>query len=137
VIRTGGALKRRRKVTREITIETTETILSGNGSSITASHCHQCGEGSPLVGYAEIVSALRIDLDTLHRWLNDGRVHFQLSEKGGLGICWNTLSVLLEQHSKAPNESPLHSGEALLPPEKRIDRVRPKQAGSCGRRRPH
>ena len=128
-------MKRRRKVTREITIETTETILSQDGSSITALHCHQCGEGSRLVAFAEIVSALGMDPLTLHRWLNEGRVHFQPSEKGGLAICWNTLSALLDEQPEFPNSLPLRSPKEVLPPARQIGRGAPDQVKHPGPRR--
>lgn len=122
-------------MTREITIETTETILSRNDSSISASWCRQCGVGSQLVPFAGIVAGLGMDPRTLYRWLNEGRVHFQLSDKGGLTICWNTLSVLLEQNAEAVNEAPLHSAEALLPPGRRIERAAAKETRGHGPRR--
>jgi len=116
-----------RKVTREITIETTETILSQHGSTITASYCPQCGADSRLVPFAEIVSTFGMDALMLHRWVNERRVHFQLSEKGGLLICWNTLSALLQQHPEAASESRFPSSEGAVPAEKRIVRAAGKQ----------
>lgn len=119
-------------MTREITIETTETILSRHGSPMTVRGCQQCGESSRLVPFAEIVSAFGVDALTLHRWLNEGRVHFQLSEESGLSICWKTLSAQLEQHLEVSRESLLNSPEA---PTTRIDGAAAKGARSHGSRR--
>jgi len=115
-------LKRREKVTREITIETTETILSWNSGSIVLSACQECGQGSRLVPFTEIVTALEIDPVRLRQWVSERRVHFQFSGNGGLSICWKTLSALLARRAEATNEPPLNSPEASLPPERRISR---------------
>lgn len=101
-----------------------------------ASWCQQCGVGSQLVPFAGIVAGLGMDPRTLHRWLNEDRVHFQLSEKGGLAICWNTLSALLEQNAEAVNQPPLHSPEARLPPGRRIEHATCKETRGHGPRRP-
>src|SRR5215469_11603790 len=135
--RTGGPLKRRKRVIREITIETTETILAAReGSSITPSHCQQCGEGSRLVPFAEAVVSLGIDAFTLHRWLNEGRIHFQLTENSGLAICWATLSAQLEKQREISNPSPFDPLEKSALSTKRTDRTAPKQARGRGPRRP-
>jgi hypothetical protein len=128
-------LKRRKKVTREITIETTETILTRDGSSITASNCNQCGEGSRLVSFAEAVSTFGMDALTLHRWLNEGLVHFQVSETVGLAICWNTLSTLPAKHPEISNGSSGYGPEGPTPMEKRIDHVRAKETRGHGSRK--
>ena len=119
---------------REITIETTETVLTRGSSSMTPSHCHHCGESSRLIPFAEIVTSLGIDAFTLHRWLNEGRVHFQIAENNDLSICWSTLSAHLGKHREISKELPLHT-ESPAPPTKRIDRANAKDTKAHGSRR--
>jgi len=117
-VRSGGLLKGRQKVTREITIETTETTLSWNSRLISLPACQQCGQDSRLVPFTEIVTALEIDPAQLRYWVSERCVHFQFSGDGGLSICWKTLSALLEQRAEAASEPPLNCPEASVPPEK-------------------
>jgi len=122
-------------VTREIIIETTETILTLDRGSSIRPQCNQCGEGSRLLPLEEIVSTLAIDAIQLRRWLTEGRVHFQLSEKGALAICWKALSALLEEEREISTGSSPYSSKAPPPSERRIDRATAEKTKSQGPKR--
>jgi len=76
-----------------------------------------------------------LDALTLHRWLNEGHVHFQLSENSGLAICWNTLSAQLEKQRETSNAFALQSLQEPTPPSNKADRATAKDTKAHSSRR--
>jgi hypothetical protein len=97
-------------VTREITIETTETVFRHEAWPAATARCRECGGDSLLLPIGQIVSEFEIGASRLDRWLKEGHIHSQLSDRGGLAICVNTLMGLLEKQADTSEPAVRHSG---------------------------
>jgi hypothetical protein len=85
---------RRRKVTREITVETTESILirrRGDGAALWCSHC---GIKTEMVSVEEASVAMGVNARSVNRWIESGRVHSCEPQRGVLRVCLRSLSGL-------------------------------------------
>ncbi len=86
---------RRKRVTTEISVETTETILihrSRQGGSL---WCGQCGMETETLSVEEATMTMNLDPQVMYRWIEEGRVHSCQPQMGNLRVCLRSLSLLL------------------------------------------
>lgn len=90
--RTGGELKRRRKVTREITIETTETIALRSLPANLPTWCPNCLRRTRFLSLESASSLLGVEVPELRLWVEEGKLHGEIQNMGALTICAYSIS---------------------------------------------
>ena len=82
--------------TREITIQTTET-LSLRVDQVTADiTCNECGSGVAMLTPEALAAAFGLSLRGIYRQVEAGRLHFRQMSAGRLMICPKSLEDLLQ-----------------------------------------
>ena len=86
--------------TREITIQTTET-LSVRLDQVTADvTCAECGADVPMLTPEAVAAAFGLSLRGIYRQVEAGRVHFQETSAGRLLVCPNSLQSLVQSGNR-------------------------------------
>lgn len=77
----------------EIRIERRElSIVRAAGT--TDPRCEVCGKQSVMVRAQDAAAAFQVDLETLHRWIEEGRIHGNKNAQGALVVCAESLRGL-------------------------------------------
>jgi len=82
--------------TREITIQTTETLSVRLDQFTGEITCNECGSGVLMLTPEAVAAALGLSLLGIYRQVEAGRVHFQKTPAGRLMICPKSLEDLLQ-----------------------------------------
>ena len=86
--------------TREITIQTTET-LSVRLDQVTADiTCAECGSPVPMLTPEAIATAFGLSLRGIYRLVEAARVHFQEPSAGRLLVCPHSLQNLIRSANR-------------------------------------
>ena len=82
-------IERKRHI--EITIEHEEKISIRGIRRSGQQHCPECGRTVNLISVEEAMAVSGAGSRTIHRWVEQGRVHFTETPNGFLVICLNSL----------------------------------------------
>lgn len=85
---------RRRKVTREVSVETTESVFirrSGNSASDWCSECHMKTE---MLSLEDAALAMGVSARSAREWIESSRVHYREPQPGVFRVCLRSLSLL-------------------------------------------
>ena len=85
---------RRRKVTTEILVETTESILIWRGGEATKRWCAQCGRKTETVTVEQAAAALGVSTHSIQTWIETGHLHTFGAPKVLPRICAGSLALL-------------------------------------------
>jgi len=86
---------RRKRVTTEISVETTETILIRKSKQGASFWCGRCGMETGTLSVEEATMTMNVSAEAIFRWIEAGRVHCCEPQRGSLRVCLRSLSVLL------------------------------------------
>jgi hypothetical protein len=85
---------RRRKVTREISVETTEAIFIRRSGNSTSAWCSECQMKTEMLSLEDAALAMGVTTRSVRSWIDSGRVHFSEGQPGIFRVCVRSLSLL-------------------------------------------
>jgi hypothetical protein len=85
-------MKKRKRT--EITVETDDVLVIHRPASRSLGACPVCGARGSLATVAEAARASHLSERTIHRWVEDARVHFTETPQGRLLICLKSPGIL-------------------------------------------
>jgi hypothetical protein len=81
---------RKRKRT-QVTVETNDVLVIRRATGRPLGACPVCGARGSLATVAEAARVSRVSERTIHRWVEDARVHFTETPAGQLLVCARSL----------------------------------------------
>jgi hypothetical protein len=87
----GPGVKKWRRT--EIRIERRELSIVRAAGTIDP-RCEVCGKQSVMVRAQDAAAAFQVDMETLHRWIEEGRIHGNQNAQGALVVCAESLRGL-------------------------------------------
>jgi hypothetical protein len=84
---------RKRKRT-QVTVETDDVLVIRRAAGRSLGACPICGARGSLATVAEAARVSRVSERTIHRWVEDARVHFTETPQGRLLICLKSPGIL-------------------------------------------
>src|SRR5271155_1555548 len=89
----GGPLKtRKRKVIKEISVETTESIFIRRSGHSAPDWCSHCGMSTEMLSLEDAALATGLSARFVQQWIDAGRVHFTEPREGAFRVCLRSLS---------------------------------------------
>ena len=82
--------------TREITIQTTETLSVRIDQDTADITCHKCGAGVAMLTPEALAATFGLSLRGIYRQVEAGRIHYQETRAGRLMICPKSIEDLLQ-----------------------------------------
>ena len=93
--RLGGLLNiLKRRVTTEISVETTETVSIRRNGPSGVSWCGQCGKDTEMVSLEDAAAIKAVTPQWLAQCIAEGKVHFSAPKQGVILVCLPSLLVL-------------------------------------------
>lgn len=84
---------RRRKVTREISVEITEaTFIRRSGNNL-SDWCSECQMKTEMLSLEDAALAMGVSARSIREWIDSGRVHFSEVQPGIFRVCVRSLSL--------------------------------------------
>lgn len=88
---------RRRKVTTEILVETTESILIRRQDLGDSFWCSECGVKTEMLSLEQAALTMGASARSIHRWIEAGRLHVCEPRQGILRVCLRSLTLLSKE----------------------------------------
>lgn len=79
------------KRTTKVTIETERHIVIRSHGTPYRARCEECGAVVNLISVVEARTVVNVSSLAIHRWLDDGCLHFTEAPDGALFICLDSL----------------------------------------------
>lgn len=79
-------------MTREITIETTETIAFRPSPVNSAAWCSKCLRQTRFLSLESVSALLGVEIHELYLWMEEGKLHGEIAEQGRPTICAYSIS---------------------------------------------
>jgi hypothetical protein len=85
---------RKRKVTREISVETTESVFIRRSGNSASDWCSECQMKTEMLSLENAALAMGVSARSVRQWIDCGRVHFCEVQPGVFCVCVRSLSLL-------------------------------------------
>ena len=85
---------RRRKVTREVSVETTESVFIRRSGNSASDWCSECQMKTEMLSLEDAALATGVSARSVREWIDSSRVHYRETRPGVFRVCLRSLTSL-------------------------------------------